>query len=118
VVIFTLHKTVAIFATCCNNAAMAETTWSLDEVAAELQMQPDELRRQWRRLHKREGFPRPLPHAPVWSKLLVRAWINSASRTIAAAANDDSAGGSNAAALIDAQRRALRDAMAAGRGDR
>lgn len=92
---------------------MAEHTMTLAEVASELQRAPRTLARTWAGLHREHGFPRPLPGLGlVWSRALVTAWIRAAALSCAAPANDQgavSSHGVDAAALIEAQRRALRN---------
>jgi hypothetical protein len=108
-------RSIAITGQCCNIAAMADHTLTLEQVAGELHMQPRTLRRRWRSLHQQQGFPRPLPGLGlVWSKLLVVAWLRGSSLGVTPAANDDAVTGPDAAGLIEAQRQALRAAIRAG----
>lgn len=91
---------------------MANETMTLTELAAELNRSPATLRRSWQALHRRHGFPRPLPGLGlVWSRALVMCWIRAAGLGLAQPANDDRLSGIDPASLIEAQRRALRDAM-------
>lgn len=89
---------------------MSDLTMSLEEVAAECQRQPDTMRKIWRRLHREQGFPRPIAGLGlVWSKPLVVAWLKGMAAW-QPPANDDRP--LPVETIVAAQRAMLREEMA------
>jgi hypothetical protein len=91
---------------------LSEHTATLEEVAAAIGRDPAWLKRHWRRLTSRNGFPAPLPGSKwCWSRQLVLLWIaNAPARPVADNENAPSpqpadAGGSND--LVRAQHASL-----------
>lgn len=89
---------------------MSDSTMSLEEVAAECRRQPDTMRKIWRRLHREQGFPRPIAGLGlVWYRPLVMAWL-AGTAAQKPPANDDAP--ADVASIIAAQNAMLREAMA------
>jgi len=90
---------------------MSDSTMSLEEVAAECRRQPDTMRKIWRKLHREQGFPRPIAGLGlVWYRPLVIAWL-AGTATQRPPSNDDQP--TDFASVIAAQRAMLRDLMGA-----
>ena len=94
---------------------LSNETASLHEVAAALGRDPDWLRRNWLKIHKRFGFPRKSALGWVWPRRLVEAFLASPQRD-AVTLHDAPANGNDATAIDPVE--AARAAAAARYGGR
>ncbi|ESZ32722.1 hypothetical protein [Mesorhizobium sp. L2C066B000] len=57
---------------------LSDETAGLDEVAQAIGRPAPWLKRNWLKLHQREGFPRKIPTGDVWPRRAVEVWLRSA----------------------------------------
>ena len=82
----------------------------LDELARELGITPQRLRRTWPRLHREHGLPRKHPCGWAWPRALTTAWLLAQQGApVADTTNDNHPDGvaDAHAAQVEAQRAAL-----------
>lgn len=56
---------------------LAQSTVTIAELAAALGRSPVWLRRNWKRLHEKEGLPRMIPGGLTFPRGLVTAWLSA-----------------------------------------
>lgn len=83
---------------------LADEVAGLEEVAAALGRPPAWLKRNWLKLHQREGFPRRIPAGDVWPRRAVEVWLRTAGLAAPPLADNQNAAGvdpvSAAAAML------------------
>lgn len=57
---------------------LTDETAPLEEVAQAIGRPAAWLKRNWLKLHQREGFPRKIPTGDVWPRRAVEVWLRSA----------------------------------------
>ncbi|ESY21528.1 hypothetical protein [Mesorhizobium sp. LNJC391B00] len=57
---------------------LTDETAPIEEVAQAIGRPAAWLKRNWLKLHQREGFPRKIPTGDVWPRRAVEVWLRSA----------------------------------------
>lgn len=90
---------------------LQEETATLAEVAATLGIEEQRLKRSWRRLHLKTGFPPPLPCGGwVWSRRAVSLWISASGQVgtgKGSSSNDNAVRANLPGGIVAAQQAAL-----------
>lgn len=71
---------------------LKDETVGIEELAEALGQDADWLKRNWLRLHRRDGFPRKIAGGWVWPRRLVTAYLRSGGLALPLPENDNAAG--------------------------